>query len=108
MEKNKIYQIVQEEVQKMIRESKENSPKLREELEKLRKKFEGAMVANESLGTEVNAPFRKSKRVQLTTVAELLDVPVSELMLYFMNEVKGSNDRSLVEYHLGLVYFFSE
>jgi hypothetical protein len=107
MKKSQIFQLVQEEVQKMIKEAKDNAPKMNEKLESLRVKLEDSMDVTESLGNELLGPNRRQKRVQLATVAEILDVPVNELMLHFMNEVKASNERHLVEYHLGMVYFYA-
>ena len=108
MKPNQIYTMVQEEINKMLKESKEQAPKLTGKLENLRKKLEPAMTTGESLGEEHAGGARKHKRVAIATVSDLLSVPVSDLMLYFLNDVKGSNGRKLVEYRLGHVYFYAE
>ena len=59
----------------------------------------------ERKGTFTEAAMEK--RMQINIVAELLDMPVNELQLYFLNHVKTSNEHKLVEYHLGHVYFYS-
>jgi uncharacterized protein YpbB len=107
MDKNAIYTLVSEEVSKLISEAKEKAPKIEKELESLRTKMEDSMTCYESLGQQAVGSQRKQKRVQLSTVSDILDVPIHELMLYFLNNVKASNDRKLVEYHLGHVYFFA-
>lgn len=98
-----IQQIVQEEIARMIKESKEKAPKLEKELEAMRVKFFPDMLKPDFQGQDI--PMEK--RVQIQTVSELLDVPVNELMLYFLNGAKLTNGRSLVEYHLGHVYFYA-
>jgi len=40
-------------------------------------------------------------------VAELINTPVNELCLHFLNHVKTSNTRRLVEYRQGYVTFYA-
>lgn len=94
------------ELQIMLREAKEKSPKICKSLEELRQKLIPTMVELEALG-ESQLERRPEKRVQLEMVSKIVDVPVNELVLYFMNEVKNRNERSLVEYRLGHVYFYA-
>ena len=110
--KTQLEQIIREEYNKLVIEAKEKAPKIEERLETLRAKFqrEGEMkgpcaVANIGEAT-VGTGSDGAKRIQLKTVSELLNIPVNELMLYFKNEVSTKNERSLVEYHLGHVYFY--
>jgi ABC-type transporter MlaC component len=100
-----IHQLVQEEIAKLVSEAKKKTPTIENDLEKLRKKFFPEMLAKEDLDLDTAPPMHK--RVQINTVAELLDVQVNELMLYFLNDVKNKNTRSLVEYHIGQVYFYA-
>ncbi len=98
-------QIVNEEVDKMFAEAQKNSPKIEKELEKLRTKlFKDEGLEMESLAQAY--PYI-DKRLQLSLVSEILDVPINELMLYFLNCVKTKNKRSLVEMRLGHVYFYA-
>jgi len=99
--------IVREELQKMIKEAKEKSPDVAAKLESLRKKLIPEMSKTESLNAAA-AHARPERRIEITTVAELLDMPVNELMLHFLNDVKTKNDRSLVEFRLQHVYFYGE
>lgn len=108
MKRDQIFNLVQEEISKMIKESKENSPKISGKLENLRKKLEPSMSTADSLGIEHAGGARKGKRVQIATVADLINIPVSELMLHFLNDVKGKNERSLIEYRLGHVHFYCD
>lgn len=108
MTKPDIKTIVGEEVSKMIQETtkkvRKDSNKIEKKLEELRKKFLPEMLEKESL-----SPLSRNleKRVALNTVSELLDIPVNELMLYFLVEVKSKATRSLVEYRLGHVVFYA-
>jgi hypothetical protein len=97
--------IINEEIQKLVEESEKKAPEIAKKLETLRKKLIPAMTRRESDGEVLN---RLEKRVQMQTVSELLEIPVNELMLHFLNNVKASNDRHLIEYHLGHVYFWAD
>jgi hypothetical protein len=100
-----IHQLVQEEIAKLVAEAKKDSPSIKEGLEEMRMKFFPEMLERESQDLSASPPM--NKRVQINTVAELLDVPVNALMLYFLNDVKGKNTRSLIEYHSGQVHFYA-
>jgi hypothetical protein len=97
--------MVKEEYVKILDESKERAPKIAKQLEGMRSKMCEDFVRSERKGTFTGPAMEK--RIQINTVAELLDVPVNELMLYFLNEVKIIEGRQLVEYHLGHVYFYA-
>jgi hypothetical protein len=102
MELNKL---INEELSKLLDEAKKKEPEITKKLEDLRKKFIPVMDVRESQG-EVHA--RPERRVLLKTVADLIEVPMNELMLHFLNNVKNNTENSLVEYHLGQVYFYGE
>src|SRR5690348_17222569 len=101
--------IVKEEMDKMVAEAEKNHDKITNALEKLRKKFIPEikeMAAHQgSIGKDT------CKRVQLSTVANLIDFPIHELMLHFINCYKNAPDSAEfapVQYHLGNVYFYKK
>lgn len=99
--------LVKEEYVKIMDEAKKAAPKIEKKLEECRKEMmkELSVMTRETVGTTFEPTLEK--RIQVGVVAEMIDVPLNELILYFMNEVKTSNDRKLVEYHLGHVYFYA-
>jgi hypothetical protein len=103
---NTIREMTKLEFAKMLREAKEKEPKLDKDLEDLRQKLIPAMLELEDNG-QSQAERRPEKRVQIETVSKILDVPVNELVLHFLNNVRTKNERSLVEYRLGHVYFYA-
>jgi len=94
------------EFAKMLREAKEKEPKLQKELEELRQKLIPAMLELEDNG-QSQMERRPEKRVQIDMVSKILDVPVNELVLHFLNNVRTKNERCLIEYRLGHVYFYA-
>lgn len=105
MNKDRVLQIVKEEVDNMLKKAEEDHSKYTEKLEELRKKiFKEDELRKENLGNKIP---KTEKRMQLSVVSEIVDIPVNELMLYFLNCVKNKNERSLVEYRLGHVYFYN-
>lgn len=101
-----IRKIIKEEFHKLVQEAQKDYSKIEKKLEELRKKLLKESEADRH--RTFTEPKRFAKRVQLSTVAEIIDVPVNDLMLYFLNHVKLNNERALVEYHLGNVYFYEE
>ena len=101
-----IREVTKKEFSAMLREAKEKAPKIEEALEELRQKMIPSMLELENNG-QTQQERRPEKRVQLDTVAKILDVPVNELVLHFLNNVKTKNERSLIEYRLGHVYFYA-
>lgn len=97
--------IVKEEYNKILEDCKKEAPKIEKKLEGMRSKMCEEFVRLERKGTFTGPAMEK--RMQINTVAELIDVPVNELMLYFLNHVKTANEHKLVEYHLGHVYFYA-
>lgn len=105
MTRSSLKSIVKEEYKKILEDAKEAAPKIEKKLEECRSKMMCEFVTRDKVGTTFEAAMEK--RLQLNTVSEMIDVPVNELMLYFVNNVKTSNDRKLVEYRLGHVYFYA-
>lgn len=103
IKKEDILKMVHEEVDNMVKESQKNTPKIEKKLQELHSKLFKEPIQKESLG---DAYPKLEKRIQINLVSEIIEVPVNELMLYFLNNVKTKNERSLVEYHQGQVYFY--
>lgn len=103
--KESLKTLVKEELTSLVTEAKGKEKKISETLEDMRTNLFKEMLELESLGE--NHPHRLERRIQLSTVSEVTGFPVNELMLYFINEIKTKPTRSLVEYHLGHVYFYS-
>jgi hypothetical protein len=103
MNQDRLAKIVKEEVDNMLKESEKNHEKITKALEEVRTKLFKEGLTKEFVGQEVPFP---EKRMQLQLVSEITEIPVNELMLYFLNCVKNNNNRSLVEYRLGHVYFY--
>lgn len=97
--------MVKEEYNKILEDCQKEAPKIEKKLEGLRSKMCEDFVLRERKGTITEAAMEK--RIQINIVSELIDVPVNELMLYFINHVKTANEHKLVEYHLGHVYFYA-
>jgi hypothetical protein len=106
--KAKLEQLIREEYKTLFKEAAEKAPEVDKALEKLRKKLLPEMVSYTTLGTEVLGGSRPHKRIHIKSVSEILDIPINELTLHFLNNVKTKNERSLVEYHLGHCYFYKE
>lgn len=102
---SRLKNMVKEEYKKLLEDCEKEAPKIEKKLEDMRSKMCEDFVKLERKGTFTEAAGEK--RIQINTVAELIDVPVNELMLYFLNSVKASDERHLVEYRLGHVYFYA-
>lgn len=105
MKKESLQQLVKEEYVKIQKEAMESAPKIEKKLKECREKMVVDFFKRENVGTTKEAVLEK--RIQVNTVAEMIDVPVNELILYFLNNVKTMNERQLIEYRLGHVYFYA-
>lgn len=106
MNRTTLKKLVKEEYNKILEDCQKAAPKIEKKLEECRKSMmEELLSPRVAIGTSFAPPLEK--RIQINTVAEMIDVPVNELTLYFLNHVKTKNERSLVEYHLGHVYFYA-
>lgn len=99
-----LQKLVKEEYIKIQKEAVENAPKINKKLQEVRDTMMCEFVKRAKVGTTFEAVMEK--RLQLNTVSEMIDVPVNELVLYFLNNVKTMNERQLIEYRLGHVYFY--
>ena len=98
--------LVKEEYVKILDEQRKGDAKIESKLMTLRKDLVSEMLKRTSTTKESVGRPPMMKSLQLATVSKLIDVPVNELTLYFLNNVKGSNHHHLIEYHLGHVYFY--
>lgn len=96
--------LVNEEYIKIREEADKLAPKIAKKLEAFREEMMMSMLKRENTRTEGPA---LEKRIQLITVSEAIDVPVNQLMMYFLNNVKTQNEHQVIEYHLGQVYFYA-
>jgi hypothetical protein len=97
---------IKEELGLMLEEAKVEAPAIAKKLEDLRKKLVPEMVTKD--GPEQTLPIPE-KRVQIGTVAKIIDVDLALLTIYLLNEVKtGFSDNPLISFHLGHVYFRSD
>lgn len=103
MKREDVLQLVKEEIDDMMKRAHKNTPKIEKKLMEVHKKLFKEPIAKESLGQVVP---RLEKRIHANLVAEMIDVGIDELLLYFLNDVKARNERSLVEYRLGHCYFY--
>jgi len=100
-----LQKLVKEEYTKILDEARKAAPKIEKKLEECRKEMMAEFVQRERIGSTFDPVMEK--RIQINTVSEMIDVPVNELVLYFINNVKTSNTRKMVEYRLGHVYFYA-
>ena len=106
LSRDDLKQLVKEECVKVHEELEKAAKKITKDLEEIRKEYAGEMMMRVR---ENGASFQPAleKRIHINTVAELIDVPVNELMLYFLNSVKHTNERKLIEYRQGHVTFYA-
>lgn len=104
--KNELRQLVKEEYVKILDEQRKGAVKIEKQLYELRDDLIAEMFKRTSTTKEQLGRPPMFKSLQLSTVSKLIDVPVNELLMYFLNNVKGSNHHHLVEYHIGHVYFY--
>ncbi len=103
--KNELRNIVKEEYNAIIKEQQKNAVKIDKKLHELRERLIKELLKAPREISESGRPVLV-KTLQISTVCELIGVPINELVMFFLNNVKASQHRHLVEYHLGCVYFF--
>jgi len=107
--KEAVDRIVKTEYQKMMKEAEERSEAISKKLEELRKTLlkEGQITEREKGSGNVTKGSLPERRIPLATVSELLDVPINELVLHFLNGHRlEENSIPSCEYRLGCVYFY--
>lgn len=99
-------QIIKEEYAKLHEEMEKTNKKIEKGLEEIRKECAAEMFKRvREQGNNFSPALEK--RIHINTVAEMLEVQVNELMLYFLNNIKHTNERHLVEYRQGHVTFYA-
>ena len=102
--------LIKEEIQSMMEEANERSEEIGKKLEEMRKRLvrEGK-ITEDMLGSgNVTTPSRSERRIPLESVSKVIDIPVNELTLHFLNGHRIREGKDLVEYRLGCVYFYGE
>ena len=109
LKESKEYQLrslIRETYQELAEEATGKYEQIQEGLESMRTSFIPEMLKRvDENGAGLEPALEK--RVQINTVAEVLGVHVNELLLYFLNCVKTTNEHQLVEYHMQHVYFYA-
>jgi hypothetical protein len=100
--------LIKEEFKELMAEAEKRSKEISTKLEDLRKTMikEGKItlaLTGSGSPTRVGLPER---RIPLQTVSEILDIPINELILHFLNGHRIHEGRQLVQYRLGCVYFY--
>lgn len=103
--KKQLKELIKEEYKALFDDLQKNAEKISKKLEDLRSEMFCDMLKREQIGATFKPKLEK--RIQMQTVSELIDVPVNELTLYFLNNVKTQNEHCLIEYHLGHIYFYT-
>ena len=104
--RKQLKEIIKEEYQKLCEETEKTNKKIEKGLDEIRKEcFTEMLKRTREQGTSFGPALEK--RIHINTVAEMLEVQVNELMLYFLNNVKHTNERHLVEYRQGHVTFYA-
>jgi hypothetical protein len=106
MSRGRLKNIIKEEYAKLQEEMEKTNKKIEKGLDEIRKEcFAEMLKRTREMGNNFGPALEK--RMHINTVAEMLEVQVNELMLYFLNNVKHTNDRHLVEYRQGHVTFYA-
>lgn len=111
VKEEKLFQIIKEEFDVLVKEAQKNESKIIEKLETMRKGLirDDLLVVNERGSARNDIGSRPERRIPLETVAKVIDIPVNELILHFLNghRVKEGHT-NLCEYRLGCVYFYGK
>ena len=97
--------VIKEEYDSLMKEAQKSYEKIDKKLMELRETFVQEFFMRERIGSTFLPTGEK--RLQINVVAELINTPVNELCLHFLNHVKTSNTRRLVEYRQGYVTFYA-
>lgn len=106
LSKTALKKIVKEEYNKLIKDLSESAPSIDKKLNEVRTELFKEYFKREKIGSTFKE--RLEKRIQLKALSEMIDVPVNELLLFFLNNIKTMNERSLYEYRLGHIYFYAD
>ncbi len=107
---NKITTLIKEEFGNMVKNTTKNSSNIASKLETVRKNLlrDGKISIHERGSASNSLAARPERRISLETVSNITDIPINELILYFLNGHRIHEGRELIEYRLGHVYFYGE
>lgn len=103
--------LVKEEFEDLVKEAEGNRTNIDEKLETMRKQLirDNLLTINERGSGKNNVRSRIERRVPLETVSKVVDIPVNELILHFLNgERVHEGCTHNVKYGGGNVYFYGE
>lgn len=100
--------LIKEEYDKLQKEAEKRSDEIGKKLEELRKTLvkEGQITLRERGSARQSIRAIPERRIPIATISEILDIPINELTLYFLNGQRIHEGAQLVEYRLGCVYFY--
>ena len=104
-----VNRVVKTEYQKMMKEAEDRAESINKKLEELRKTLlKEGQITNRDMGSgTVMKAALPERRIPIATVSELLDIPINELVLHFLNGHRiEENSIPSFEYRLGEVYFY--
>jgi hypothetical protein len=106
----RLHNMIREEVETIVKEVEEKRPQIDSKLESMRKELikNGGLNIREVGSARNDIAARPEKRIPLASVAKVIDIPVNELILHFLNGHRISEGQALIEYRLGCVHFYGD
>lgn len=101
---------VKQELLSILKEATERTDTISKKLEDLRQSLikDGKITLRERGSARNDIGSLPERRIPLHTVCELIDIPMNELILHFLNGHRIREGQELVEYRLGNVYFYND
>lgn len=101
---------VKQELLSILKEATERTDAISKKLEDLRQSLikDGKITLRERGSARNDIGSLPERRIPLHTVCELIDIPMNELILHFLNGHRIREGQELVEYRLGNVYFYND
>ena len=93
-------------VRTLLESVEENAPEIEQKLEEVRQELLKAGRIVDYGGAKNHRAARPECRIPIETVSNLIDVPVNELMLYFLNGQRNKYEQCMVEYSQRNVLFY--
>jgi U3 small nucleolar RNA-associated protein 14 len=107
MKKSELVEIIHEEVDALVNEIDHAS--IDEKLSELRESVLKNKEVKEGEYNPRDGNVRCCASLSLENVSRITNIPMNELMLYFINGQKSLNEqRFLVEMRMGIVYFYEK
>lgn len=111
IQESKVRRLIKEEFDAVLGEIAENAPEIGTKLETMRKKLiaDNRFSILERGGANHLRGSRPERRIPLESVSRMIDVPVDNLILHFLNGHRiHEGVTNLVEYRLGTVCFYAD